>query len=75
MLEAFLKRYKKATNITADNNRNNKRQEVNIIGNKMSYKEKVQNELVSILGKIEGVGKIETMIYFDSGEEQVQALM
>ncbi|GAA0121324.1 stage III sporulation protein AG [Clostridium faecium] len=63
----------KAANITADNNKTNKQQEVNIIETKMSYKEKVQNELVSILGKIEGVGKIEAMIYFDSGEEQVPA--
>lgn len=62
----------KASNITNENI-NNKQQEVSLIEAKASYKEKVQNELINILGKIEGVGKIEAMIYFDSGEEQVPA--
>ncbi|GAA0115935.1 stage III sporulation protein AG [Clostridium senegalense] len=39
-----------------------------------SYKEKVQGELISILEKIDGVGRVEAMIYFESGEEQVPAL-
>lgn len=41
---------------------------------KDAYKEKVQNELISILEKIEGVGKVEAMIYFQGGEEYVPAV-
>jgi len=62
----------KASNMV-NNDNNNKQQEASIIEAKISYKEKVQNELIGILGKIEGVGKIEAMIYFDGGEEQVPA--
>lgn len=36
-----------------------------------AYKEKMQEELVGLLGKIEGVGKVDSMIYFESGQEQV----
>lgn len=39
-----------------------------------SYKERVQKELISILEKIDGVGTVEAMIYFEGGEEQVPAL-
>ncbi|WP_461613366.1 stage III sporulation protein AG [Clostridium sp. Marseille-QA1073] len=63
----------KASNMVNNDNNNNKQQEASIIEAKISYKEKVQNELIGILGKIEGVGKIEAMIYFDGGEEQVPA--
>ncbi|MEG0772906.1 stage III sporulation protein AG [Clostridium sp.] len=38
-----------------------------------SYKEKVENELVTTLEHIDGVGKVEVMIYFEGGEEQVPA--
>lgn len=36
-----------------------------------AYKEKMQQELISLLEKIEGVGKVHSMIYFESGQEQV----
>ena len=36
-----------------------------------AYKEKMQEELISLLEKIEGVGKVHSMIYFGSGQEQV----
>gem|GEM_PF-151424 len=36
-----------------------------------AYKEKMQEELISLLGKIEGVGKVYSMIYFESGQEQI----
>ncbi|MEG1256343.1 stage III sporulation protein AG [Clostridium sp.] len=36
-----------------------------------AYKEKMEKELVSILEQIEGVGKTTSMIYFESGQEQV----
>lgn len=36
-----------------------------------AYKEKMQEELVGLLEKIEGVGKVDSMIYFESGQEQV----
>ena len=36
-----------------------------------AYKEKMQEELIGLLGKIEGVGKVDSMIYFESGQEEV----
>lgn len=38
-----------------------------------SYKERVQNELMSTLEHIDGVGKVRVMMYFEGGEEQVPA--
>lgn len=38
-----------------------------------SYKEKVQNELISTLEHIDGVGSVRVMIYFEGGEEQIPA--
>lgn len=35
------------------------------------YKEKMENELTSLLEEIEGVGNVHAMIYFGSGQEQV----
>lgn len=35
------------------------------------YKEKMQKELVSLLEQIDGVGKVTSMMYFSSGQEQV----
>jgi stage III sporulation protein AG len=36
-----------------------------------AYKEKMQEELISLLERIQGVGKVHSMIYFESGQEQV----
>ncbi|OFI07593.1 hypothetical protein CLOACE_01970 [Clostridium acetireducens DSM 10703] len=38
------------------------------------YENTVKNELKNILSKIQGVGIVEVMIYFESGEEQVPAM-
>lgn len=38
------------------------------------YNNKLNNQLKNILSKIEGVGSIESMIYFESGEEHVPAI-
>lgn len=38
------------------------------------YGEKLNKELKNLLGNIEGVGKIEAMIYFEAGEEKVPAI-
>lgn len=38
------------------------------------YEEAVQNKLKNILEQIDGVGKVELMVYFGSGEEQVPAV-
>ncbi len=37
----------------------------------LAYKEKMENELISILENIQGVGKVNVMIYFESGQEQI----
>lgn len=36
-----------------------------------SYKKEMQDDLVDTLEKIEGVGKVHAMIYFESGTEQI----
>lgn len=38
------------------------------------YEESIQNKLKNILEQIDGVGKVELMVYFGSGEEQVPAV-
>lgn len=38
-----------------------------------SYEEQQKNDLQSILSKMKGVGEVEVMIYFESGEEQIPA--
>lgn len=38
------------------------------------YETNMEDKLKSTLEEIQGVGKVDTMIYFDSGEEQVPAL-
>lgn len=38
-----------------------------------SYEEKQKNELMNILKKIDGVGEVDVMINFESGEEKVAA--
>lgn len=45
----------------------------NISNNVNDYNKSIENELKYKLEKIEGVGKVEVMIYFNSGEEQVPA--
>lgn len=35
------------------------------------YKDKMEKELITILEKIDGVGKVHAMIYFESGKQQV----
>lgn len=39
-----------------------------------NYEETIQKKLKDTLEKIEGVGKVELLVYFESGEEQVPAL-
>lgn len=39
-----------------------------------SYEQKMKNELKYALSKIRGVGSVEVVIYFESGEEQVPAV-
>ena len=39
----------------------------------ISYEEKLNTELTAILSKIEGVGKVTAMIYFESGNEMLPA--
>lgn len=39
-----------------------------------SYEQKMKNELKYALSKIKGVGNVEVVIYFESGEEQVPAV-
>ncbi|KYH35691.1 hypothetical protein CLTEP_00840 [Clostridium tepidiprofundi DSM 19306] len=39
-----------------------------------SYEEKLTNKLKNILEKIDGVGKVDVMIYFESGEEKIPAI-
>ncbi len=51
--------------------------EVQIINNKYDttlYEQRQKEELKNILSKIEGVGNVDVMIYFESGEEQVPAV-
>jgi stage III sporulation protein AG len=38
------------------------------------YKEKLKGELKSILQQIDGVGNVDLMIYFESGEEKIPAI-
>lgn len=38
------------------------------------YNEKLNGQLKNILAKIDGVGEIESMIYFESGEEHIPAI-
>ena len=38
-----------------------------------SYEEEQRKELQSILSKMKGVGEVDVMIYFESGEEQIPA--
>jgi len=39
-----------------------------------NYEEKLTNKLKNILEKIDGVGKVDVMIYFESGEEKIPAI-
>lgn len=38
------------------------------------YGDKLKKELVTLLEKIDGVGKVDLMIYFESGKEQIPAI-
>ncbi|WP_426349436.1 stage III sporulation protein AG [Alloiococcus sp. CFN-8] len=49
------------------------KEEVNSSISSSSYEEQQKNELQSILSKMKGVGEVEVMIYFESGEEQIPA--
>ncbi|GAA0124724.1 MULTISPECIES: stage III sporulation protein AG [Clostridium] len=65
---------KNSSDITATVQEENKEEITEATMETSNYKEKVQGELISILEKIDGVGRVEAMIYFESGEEQVPAL-
>lgn len=45
-----------------------------VITSLASYEQQQKNELKYILGQMNGVGRVEVMIYFESGEEQVPAI-
>lgn len=47
---------------------------INISENISSYEEEQKNQLKYILSKIDGVGVVDVMMYFESGEEHVPAL-
>lgn len=59
--------------INQNNSENPKVENAKVIEND-KYEEILKNELKSTLNKMEGVGKVEVMIYFESGEEQVPAV-
>lgn len=59
--------------INQNNSENSKVENAKVIEND-KYEEILKNELKSTLNKMEGVGKVEVMIYFESGEEQVPAV-
>ena len=45
-----------------------------VITSLASYEQLQKNELKYILGQMDGVGRVEVMLYFESGEEQVPAI-
>lgn len=63
---------KSITEVADKNKKNVEQQEVN--KEKQTYEMQVQDKLKSTLEKIDGVGIVEVMINFESGEEQVPAV-
>ncbi|MFD3157393.1 stage III sporulation protein AG [Haloimpatiens sp. FM7330] len=66
--------FKNTKNVNASKNLNpnDKNQSTKI--NISNYETDLQYELKGKLEKIQGIGKVDVMIYFDSGEEQVPAV-
>lgn len=64
---------KNINNVMVTDKNNNEKAINSSVKENLSYKEKIQGELIEILQKIDGVGKVEAMIYFESGEEQIPA--
>ncbi len=56
------------TNKVANENTNDK------AVNEEGYEQVIKSELVGILSKLDGVGRVEVMVTFESGEEQVPAV-
>lgn len=66
---------KKNTNAAAATNTPNTKDDIEYTGdNYKEYETFIQNELKAKLEKIQGVGRVEVMIYFESGEEKVPAV-
>ncbi|WP_032121677.1 MULTISPECIES: stage III sporulation protein AG [Clostridium] len=61
-----------STKKTVTNEQENK--EIAIKDSILSYEQEQKSQLKYILTKIEGVGSVEVMMYFESGEEHVPAL-
>lgn len=64
---------KNINNVMVTDKNNNEKAVNSSVKENLSYKEKIQGELIEILQKIDGVGKVEAMIYFEGGEEQIPA--
>ncbi|WP_138204474.1 stage III sporulation protein AG [Haloimpatiens lingqiaonensis] len=65
---------KKSINTVAANNQNTKENIEYTGNNDKEYEIFLQNQLKDKLEKIQGVGRVEVMIYFESGEEKVPAV-
>lgn len=61
-------------NTKASSINENQQEKGETINDMSSYEQKMKNELKYALGKIKGVGNVEVVIYFESGEEQVPAV-
>lgn len=55
-------------------NLENKKEENTKDTQKLKEEETLKNELKNTLSKMEGVGRVEVMIYFESGEEKIPAV-
>lgn len=70
---SFFKTPKTASTV-ADEPQNDKLAVENNITGLTDYESQLENKLKSTLEKIKGVGKVQLMIYFESGEESVPAV-
>ncbi len=71
LIFVFSSEYFTTTKKTASSNMKTEESEIpfNNIDNK--YEESLKEELKETLSKVKGVGKVEVMIYFESGEEKI----
>lgn len=51
-----------------------KEEETKVVNALLNYEQNQKNELKYILGQMDGVGRVDVMLYFESGEEQVPAI-
>lgn len=63
-----------SSNSTSSNNKNTTDAETQNKDNSSDYEKSVETKLKDTLQKIDGVGKVDVMINFESGEEQVPAV-